>query len=144
MRADRKELAMNAIGGDLCREHCGTKVLECAPDGPKVGCAQGAADLVNEAFETGARVIAVPVERLAEDFFTLSSRVAGEVAQKVVQYGIKLAVVGDISRYLKQSAPLRDWVRESNRGADLWFVEDFIALDEKLEARNRAREAVAE
>ena len=131
--------------GDHCREHCGTQVLECTPDGPKICCAGDAVELVNEAFEAGARVIAVPVERLAEDFFTLSSRVAGDVAQKVVQYGIKLAVVGDIGRYLKRSAPFGDWVRESNRGADLWFVEDFVALDEKLEARNRAaREAAVE
>ena len=59
----------------------------------------------------------------------------------MVNYGLRLAVVGDISAYLKRSAPLRDWVRESNRGADLWFVEDFVALDEKLEARNRAAAA---
>ncbi len=125
--------------GDRCREHCGTKVLECAADGPKVGCERDAADLVNEAFNTGAQVIAIPAERLTEDFFTLSSRVAGEVVQKIVTYGMKVAVVGDIGRYLNRSAPLRDWVRESNRGADLWFVEDFVALDERLEARNRAR-----
>jgi len=121
--------------GDECREHCGTKVLECSADGPKITCERDAAGLVNEAFNTGARVIAVPVERLGDDFFTLSTRVAGEVAQKVVNYGLKLAVVGDISRYLKSSAPLRDWVRESNRGQDLWFVEDFIGLDAKLQGR---------
>jgi hypothetical protein len=121
--------------GDECREHCGTRVLECSPDGPKVACERDAADLVNEAFNAKASMIAVPVERLGEEFFTLSTRVAGEVVQKVVNYGLKLAVVGDISRYLKKSAPLRDWVRESNRGADLWFVEDFIGLDKKLEAR---------
>ena len=124
--------------GDHCREHCGTRVLECAADGPKIACERDAADLINEAFNEQARVIAVPVERLSEDFFTLSTRVAGEVVQKVVNYGLKLAIVGDISAQLKRSAPLRDWVRESNRGADLWFVEDFVALDEKLEARNRA------
>ena len=82
----------------------------------------------------------MPVERLGEDFFTLSTRVAGEVVQKVVNYGLKFAVVGDIERHLKRSAPLRDWVRESNKGADLWFVEDFVALDRKLEERRGGAE----
>ncbi len=129
--------------GDHCREHRGMRVLECAADGPKIACERDASELVNEAFNEKARMIAVPVERLSEDFFTLSTRVAGDVVQKVVNYGLKLAIVGDISRQLKKSAPFRDWVRESNRGADLWFVEDFVALDEKLEARNRAAAAAA-
>jgi hypothetical protein len=119
--------------GDHCELMHGTKVLKCDGAGPKVGCARDASDLVNEAFNAQARVIALPVERLSEDFFTLSTRVAGDVVQKIVQYGVKLAVVGDIERYLKRSAPLRDWVRESNRGKDLWFVEDFVALDKRLE-----------
>ncbi len=126
--------------GDHCEELHGTRVLKCAADGPKVCCERDAADLVNAAFNTQARLIAVPVERLGEDFFTLSTRVAGEVVQKVVNYGLKFAVVGDIERHLKRSAPLRDWVRESNKGADLWFVEDFVALDRKLEERRGGAE----
>jgi hypothetical protein len=124
--------------GDHCQVLHGTRVLECAADGPKVTCEKDAANLVNEAINEAAKVIAVPVERLGEDFFTLSTRVAGDVAQKIVNYGMKLAVVGDISRYLKRSAPFRDWVRESNRGDDIWFVEDFIALDKRLEERGGA------
>jgi hypothetical protein len=121
--------------GDQCQELHGTRVLECAANGPKVTCEKDAAGLVNDAFNERARLIAIPVERLGEDFFTLSTRVAGEVVQKIVNYGMKLAVVGDISRHLARSAPFRDWVRESNRGDDVWFVEDFIALDKRLEER---------
>lgn len=121
--------------GDHCELLHGVRVLRCDDSGPKVGCERDAADLLNEAFNEQARVIAVPVERLSEDFFTLSTRVAGEVVQKVVNYGFKLAVVGDISRYLKRSAPLQDWVRESNRGEELWFVDDFVQLDRRLEQR---------
>lgn len=119
--------------GDHCRSMHGTRVLECAGDGPKVACEKDAVELVNTAFNEGADVIAIPVERLSEDFFTLSTRVAGEVVQKIVTYGMKVAVVGDISRFLKRSAPLGDWVGESNRGTDLWFVEDFVALDKRLQ-----------
>ena len=121
--------------GDHCELMHGARVLKCDPAGPKVGCERDAANLVNEAINERAGIIAVPVERLSEDFFTLSTRVAGEVVQKVVNYGFKMAVVGDIGRYLKRSAPLRDWVRESNRGQDLWFVEDFVQLDKRLEQR---------
>ena len=34
--------------GDQCREHCGTRVLECAAEGPKIASERDAADLVNE------------------------------------------------------------------------------------------------
>ncbi len=124
--------------GDHCELMHGMRVLKCDGSGPKVCCERDAADLVNEAFNAQARVIAIPVERLSDDFFTLSTRVAGEVVQKIVNYGMRLAVVGDISRYLNRSEPLRDWVRESNRGSDIWFVEDFVALDERLETRPAA------
>ena len=66
-------------------------------------------------------------------FFTLSSGVAGEFVQKFVQYGQRLAVVGDISELVSQSDALRDFVGECNRGRAVWFVADADELVRRLE-----------
>ncbi len=40
--------------------------------------------------------------------------------QKFVTYGVKLAIIGDFSKY--KSKPLKDFMGESNRGKDIFFV----------------------
>ena len=57
---------------------------------------------------------------VAEDFFILSTGLAGEILQKFVNYQVKMAVYGDFSRYT--SKPLRDFIYESNQGEHFWFV----------------------
>ena len=47
-------------------------------------------------------------------------------------YRLRLAVVGDISRHLAESAALRHLVYESNRGEQIWFVADLSELEAKL------------
>ncbi len=64
--------------------------------------------------------IALPKSAVAEDFFILSSGLAGDVLQKFVNYGVKLAIYGDFSRYT--SKPLRDFIVESNCGNHVFFT----------------------
>lgn len=71
-------------------------------------------------YETGCRSIAINKEALAGDFFVLSTRIAGEILQKFVNYRFRLAIVGDFSGYT--SKPLKDFIYESNRGRDIFFV----------------------
>src|SRR5262252_4158767 len=99
----------------------GVRVLACDPEGPVIDSPQRAADLIGEAAFSGASVIAVPVSRLGPTFFQLRTGLAGEIAQKAVNYRLKLAVIGDISEHLATSNPLRDWVREANSGREIWF-----------------------
>ncbi len=110
----------------------GEQVLVCTVDGPAIDSDARAADLVGEAFSTGAGVIAVPVERLDPTFFRLASGLAGAVAQKVVNYHKRLAVVGDIEAHLARSEPLRAWVGECNRQGQVLFVPTLEALSERL------------
>jgi Domain of unknown function (DUF4180) len=44
---------------------------------------------------------------------------AGEFAQKFVNYRLRLAIVGDISQHLAGSEALCDFVAETNRGNQL-------------------------
>lgn len=72
-------------------------------------------------YEAGAERIAIDKSAVAEDFFVLSTGMAGEILQKFINYHIKAAIWGDYSRYT--SKPLRDFIRESNQGRDFFFVE---------------------
>ena len=95
---------------------------------------QSALDLaMTVKYETGAERIAIAKERICEDFFILSTGVAGEILQKYINYHVKLAVYGDYSRYT--SKPLHDFLYESNQGKDFFFV------DTKEEAVRRLTEA---
>ena len=62
----------------------------------------------------------------------LASGVAGAVVQKFVDYRLLLVVVGSPAHDGPPSGPLQDWVREANRGRELWFVDDLEELDARL------------
>ena len=80
--------------------------------------------------EAGCDRIVIDKPRLTEGFFDLSSRLAGEILQKFVNYRIKAAIVGDFSGYKSQS--LKDFIRESNRGKNFFFVSSRREALEKL------------
>lgn len=103
-----------------------------APDGPLLDGERAATDLIGEALGAGAAILVVPVGRLAPGFLALRTRIAGEAIQKFVNYGLRVAFLGDISEAVAASDALRDFVRESNRGRHVWFVADEAELAEKL------------
>lgn len=116
-------------------EHiAGTRVLVAEADGPLICGERDATDLIGRAFEAGADWIAVPKQRLGADFFQLSTRVAGEMIQKIVNYRFRLAVVGDLSAEIAASKALHDFVYESNKGRHVWFVADLAELASRLTA----------
>ena len=114
-------------------DRLGVKVLTFPADGPKVASDRDAIDLIGQSFDHRPDVVVIPAERLDDAFFTLSTRIAGEIAQKFVNYGLRLAILGDISRHLEASSALRDYVRETNRGRHVWFVADLDELDAQLQ-----------
>ncbi len=51
-------------------------------------------------YETGSHSIILNKEdSLTPDFFVLSTRIAGEILQKFINYQFKFAIVGDFSGY---------------------------------------------
>jgi len=71
-------------------------------------------------YETGCHCVVVNKDAFIEGFFVLSTGIAGEILQKFINYHFKLAIVGDFSGYT--SKPLKDFMYESNRGKDIFFV----------------------
>ncbi|MEV7776003.1 DUF4180 domain-containing protein [Kitasatospora sp. NPDC086791] len=118
---------------DELQERHGVQVFVCDPAGPKVTTMQDALDLVGAAF-LGAEIVAVPAERLDEQFFSLGTRFAGEIMQKFVNYRVRLAVIGDISRHLEASSALRALVHESNGADHIWFLPSLDDLDTRIKS----------
>jgi len=77
-------------------------------------------DILDIMANAGARILILGKSLLHESFFDLKSGFAGEMLQKISNYGIRLAVVGDFSGYPSKS--LRDFIRESNRGGQVLFT----------------------
>lgn len=68
-----------------------------------------------------ANSMAVYAESLGEDFFDLKTGIAGEILQKFSNYRMRVAIIGDFST--SESRSLRDFIRESNRGGTVRFVD---------------------
>lgn len=82
---------------------------------------QSALDLlINVKYEAGTNNIVIDKELVCEDFFILSRGLAGEILQKYVNYGARIAIYGDYSHYT--SKPLRDFIYESNKGKTCYLV----------------------
>lgn len=96
--------------------------------GPLIATEADVLDIIGETYGTGADLIVIPVARLSPDFFKLSTGLAGAVLQKLTNYQFRVAIVGDISAYTGKSAPLRDFVRESNKRGAIRFLASMADL----------------
>ena len=83
--------------------------------------------LMSAKYEAGTKNIAISKSLISDDFFILSSGFAGEMLQKYINYGGRIAIYGDYSCYT--SKPLHDFIYESNKGSDVFFV---TTLDEAV------------
>lgn len=95
--------------------------------------AQTALDVLMSAkYDIGTKNIVIDKKLIVEDFFILSKGLAGEILQKYVNYGGRIAIYGDYSHYT--SKPLKDFIYESNKGKDVFFV---ATQDEAVEMLTR-------
>jgi hypothetical protein len=117
-------------------EHGGLRVQFLDTDGPLISTREDTSDLIGNAWVENVSVIAVPVGRLDPAFLDLRSGFAGEMTQKIVNYQLRLAVVGDVSEATDASQAFADYVWESNRGEHIWFFDDEAELVAKLVGRS--------
>ena len=89
---------------------------------------QSALDMVMSVkYDIDTNKIIIDKKVVAEDFFILSTGLAGEILQKFINYDVKIAIYGDYSKYT--SKPLRDFIYESNNGKNVFFV---LSKDEAI------------
>ncbi|MDD3251879.1 MAG: DUF4180 domain-containing protein [Lachnospiraceae bacterium] len=100
-------------------------------DEPLITDVQSALDFIMTVkYETDCTNIAINKNAITDDFFILSTCLAGEILQKFINYGVRFAVYGDFSKYT--SKPLNDFMYESNRGKDIFFQPDASCAIDKL------------
>ena len=93
--------------------------------------AQSALDVLATAqYETGCDKFILSKACFTEDFFVLSTGIAGAVLQKFVNYRKKVAIIGDYAGYT--SKPLQDFIYESNKGNSIYFLSDIGEALRKL------------
>ncbi len=110
----------------------GCRILEYPAKGSPLGNASSSLDVISTARGEQAELVAIPIERLGEEFFQLRNGIAGEVLQKFVTYHLRIAIVGDMTSLSDTSKSLHDFVVECNRGSDVWFVRDLEELNDRL------------
>ncbi len=99
----------------------GTDIAVISSDRKIIVDVQSALDMaMTVKYETNTTKIVIDKNLICDDFFILSTGIAGEILQKFINYQVKLAVYGDYSHYT--SKPLKDFIYESNQGKDFFFV----------------------
>jgi len=97
------------LGNKKLTEYLSKKVL--------INTVQDALDLM---VNSPSNFIVLHTFNFNEEFFDLSTRIAGEILQKFTNYRVRLAIIGDFSKYKSKS--LRDFIYESNKNKEYLFV----------------------
>ncbi|MDD5437879.1 MAG: DUF4180 domain-containing protein [Patescibacteria group bacterium] len=106
------------------------KAVEIASDQVLIKTVQDALDTMANPKLMNVRNMILHKENIDPAFFDLKTGLAGEILQKFVNYGIRLAIVGDFTNIASES--LRAFILECNRGNQIFFVEDVDAARKKL------------
>lgn len=97
---------------------------------------QSALDLIASVqYETDCDKLIIDKSCVIDDFFILSTGIAGEILQKFINYRKKIAIVGDYSKYT--SKPLKDFIYESNKGDSIYFLSNIDEAVIKLDSEER-------
>jgi hypothetical protein len=104
------------------------KIAEVLSDEILIRNAQDGLDLLGDLYYQDCGRIILYEKNISPEFFDLKNGIAGEILQKFANYRVRLALLGDFSKYPGQS--IRDFILESNKGKQVNFVG---TLDEALE-----------
>ncbi len=107
-------------------------IAEVIANGIAIHTAQDALDLMYNPAIEGAEKIILHKRNITPAFFDLSTGVAGDIVQKFVNYRMQLAIVGNFDMASKS---LQDFIRESNKGRHVFFVENIAQAIEVLNRR---------
>jgi hypothetical protein len=72
-------------------------------------------------FISNCSTIIIKKENIINDFFKLSTGVAGEILQKFSNYNKRMAIIGDFEHI--KSKTLKDFIYESNKTKQIIFVK---------------------
>lgn len=97
-----------------------TKIAEVISDETIISTTEDGLDLLGNLYYQDYDRIVIHEKNITPDFFDLKNGIAGEILQKFSTYRVRLAIVGDFSKYTNKS--LNDFMYESNKGRHINFV----------------------
>lgn len=83
-------------------------------------------------FQGGTNLIAINQEAFPTKFWDPTTGFPGKVLDRLLQNGVKMAVVGDFTPYA--DGPFLDFMAECNNGFNLFFVADEDTAARRLRA----------
>ena len=105
-------------------------IVEVNADEVILSDVQDALDLMADAVFRGANSVVIHERNITPDFFDLRTGLAGEILQKFVNYNVRLAIIGDFSKYPSKS--LQAFIIECNRGNHFLFANDVTMVKQKM------------
>lgn len=112
-------------------EQADIKIVEVMADTVIVRTPQDALELLMSlSYEHNVAKVILHQRNITLDFFDLKTRLAGEILQKVINYRMQLAIVGEFKNV--QSDSLRAFMTESNRGRQIFFTNTVEAAKQIL------------
>lgn len=97
-----------------------TKIAEVISEVTTINNVEDGLDLLGNLYYQDFDKIIIHEKNITPDFFDLKNGIAGEILQKFSNYRVRLAIVGDFSKYKSKS--VNDFIYESNKGGKINFV----------------------
>jgi len=107
-----------------------TKIAEIVSDNIIINSIEDGLELLGNLYYQDFDKIIIHEKNITSDFFDLKTGIAGEILQKFSNYRIKLAIVGDFSKFAGKS--LQDFINESNKMGQIQFVDSVSEALNKL------------
>ncbi len=98
----------------------GVLIGELVTSDEPLNSSQDILDLLGSFYPEHVEALILHEANLAPEFFQLRTKLAGEILQKLVNYRVKVAIVGEFQKY--QSKALADFIYECNKGRQIFFV----------------------
>ena len=95
-------------------------IAEVVSDGIIIRNSDDGLNLMGDLYYQGFDRVLLHEKNITADFFDLKNGMAGEVLQKFSTYRVRLAIIGDFSKYTSKS--LKDFIYESNKGRQVNFL----------------------
>lgn len=96
------------------------KIAELISEDTLINNIEDGLDLLGNVYYQDFDKIIIYDKNITPDFFDLKNGIAGEILQKFSNYRVRLAIVGDFSKYTSKS--VNDFIYESNKGRQINFV----------------------
>lgn len=106
------------------------QIAEILAEGIVIATIEDGTDLAGTVYYQGVDNLLIYEKNITPSFFDLTTGMAGEILQKFSNFRLRLAIIGDFSKYSGKS--IRDFMVESNRTGHIHFAASKAEAIEKF------------